>query len=398
MSEHPDEISTATVTNFPSAADDAWSGIETPPGYTLSDRGVFLEPTGPKGSPVLIAGPVWVTAQARSGEGRNWGLLLEWLDSDGHRRQLAIARSRLHESSGTLVQDLADLGLAVVPGKERALMTYLGTFEPRERVRSVDRVGWLAESTFGTGMAYVLPAQVIGGDNAEPIHFQPERHSPSADTMRTQGTLEAWQHKVASPLAGNPFLVFALSVSFAAPLLKPARLEAGGFHLYGRSSHGKTTAAQVAASVWGCGADPGAESDKAYIRRWNTTANALEGLAAAHNDGLLVLDEIGTSGTQDFGRLVYDLMGGQGKAAMNSERALRQVRSWRSLVLSTGEISVAQRVRQDGGRQPRAGQRVRFMDLPAGGSVITAPAPGSDPAAYAQALVDRMGRKCGSER
>lgn len=73
-------------------------------------------------------------------------------------------------------------------------------------------------------------------------------------------------------------LGFALSCSFAGPLLKLAGLEGGCFAFEGGSSSGKTTALKVAASVWG---------GEAHVRAWRTTDNGLEGLAALHNDNVL---------------------------------------------------------------------------------------------------------------
>ncbi len=49
-------------------------------------------------------------------------------------------------------------------------------------------------------------------------------------------------------------------------------------------STGKSTVLRVASSVWG-GFD--------YLQSWRATSNGLEGIAAAHNDSLLCLDEIG---------------------------------------------------------------------------------------------------------
>ena len=89
---------------------------------------------------------------------------------------------------------------------------------------------------------------------------------------------------MATLAAGNSRLVFALSVAFAGALPALVGEESGGFHFRGASSSGKTTALKVAASVWGHPSE--------YPRLWRATANGLEGLAALHNDGLLILDEL----------------------------------------------------------------------------------------------------------
>src|SRR5262249_36731818 len=133
------------------------------------------------------------------------------------------------------------------------------------------------------------------------------------------------------------------------------------------SSTGKTTSAQGGASVWGCGADPTEAPGVAYVRKWNATANAVEAIAAEHCDGLLVLDEVGEANAQDFGRLIYQLAGGQGKARLTREAKLKATRTWRILFLSTGEVP-GQAVIECAGRKSRGGHLVRMVDIPASGA------------------------------
>jgi putative DNA primase/helicase len=285
-----------------------------------------------------------------------------WLDHDGHQHTQAFPRHRFHERRPTLPKELAAGARAIVPGKERKLLEYLGNYRPTARAQSVSQLGWLDGEA--EELTYVLPDRGIGAPAESRVLFQPEQHSPTARSMRQSGTLEQWKRHVAARRRGNPILLFSLCTAFAGPLLRFADLDSGGFHLFGTSSQGKTTAPQVAASVSGCGADPGA-ADESHIRLWNTTGNALEALAAAHNDGLLALDEMGSCDAEDFSKVLYDLAGGQGKSRLTEESALRERRSWRILVLSTGEISVRQRI-EEGQRATRralAGQLTRFVDI-----------------------------------
>ncbi|WP_329926147.1 DUF927 domain-containing protein, partial [Pseudomonas aeruginosa] len=74
---------------------------------------------------------------------------------------------------------------------------------------------------------------------------------------------------------------FAVSLAFAAPLLKLVGIGGGGYHLKGESTDGKTTTMKVAASVCG-GTD--------FWHTWRATGNALEGTASRRNDATLMLD------------------------------------------------------------------------------------------------------------
>ena len=147
-----------------------------------------------------------------------------------------------------------------------------------------------------------------------------------------------------------------MSVAFAGPLLAWAgATDGGGFHLVGDSSCGKTTALRVAASVWG-GRD--------FLQRWRATDNALEGLAAAHSDLVLCLDELAQLDPKVAGESAYMLSNSAGKVRATRTGAARPRLTWRLLFLSAGEVGLAEHM-SEAGRRTRAGQELRMVDLPA---------------------------------
>lgn len=92
-----------------------------PEGYSIQKQGVYLD----RNSPEFISGPCWVSALTRTNQGTDWGKLIHWIDQDGKERNLSVPAHRLSESRSPLAGELASLGLMVVPGMERRLMTYL---------------------------------------------------------------------------------------------------------------------------------------------------------------------------------------------------------------------------------------------------------------------------------
>ncbi len=187
------------------------------------------------------------------------------------------------------------------------------------------------------------------------------QHTGAIDhAYRQRGTVESWQEHVARYAIGNSRLGLALSTAFAAPLLYPTGSESGGFHFRGGSSTGKTTALHVAGSAWGGGGIRG------FIRTWRATSNGLEGVAALHCDALLCLDEIGQVDGRDAGQIAYMLANGQGKTRAGRSGETRPAAEWRLLFLSSGEISLADKIAEDGrGRRIAAGQEVRIVDIAA---------------------------------
>jgi Domain of unknown function (DUF927) len=102
---------------------------------------------------------------------------------------------------------------------------------------------------------------------------------------------------------------------------------------------------------------------RAAVQYWSATANALEALAAAYNDLLLPLDEIDECDAAAFGTVIFRLIGGRGRARLDKVSDLMPMRTWRNLIVSTGEIPTWQKIEQDR-RTARAGQKTRLADVP----------------------------------
>lgn len=190
--------------------------------------------------------------------------------------------------------------------------------------------------------AYILPDVVYGPNSGEQVVLQSAHHG---DLYRTAGTLDGWR-EIAALAVGNSRLSFALCVAFAG-------LEGGGFNFEGGSSSGKTTALQIAASVWG-----GPE----HVRSWRATDNGLETIASLHNDNVLILDEVGQVNGKVLAECAYMLANVQGKGRSSREGTLRKSHSWRLLFLSSGELGLSEKLAENG-LKSRGGQEVRFVGL-----------------------------------
>ncbi len=330
-------------------------------GYRIEKHGVYeLANSEDKPNVRLTLAPCGVGAHSRDGHHENWGALLLWLDRDGTRHDSVYPIGRFHESGGTLPAELANLGLPIVPDMERRLLRFLGQSIPKTRLRAATQTGWQEDFR-----VFVLPGEIIGeATTDECVVYQPERFSVTRQSVRTRGTLSGWQTDIAAKCAGNPVLVFSISASLAAPLLHGVGQEGGGFHYSGPTSGGKTTALQTAASSWGDASDPAGGRSTAFVKKWNLTKNATEGLAEAHTDLPLCLDEVGEADAREFGRMVYQLAGGQGKGRMRADATLMPSKVWRIVLLSTGELRASDVIESEG-KAVKGGQAIRLIDIPA---------------------------------
>jgi uncharacterized protein (DUF927 family) len=295
--------------------------------FIVNEKGVlFVEGEEGDEKETWLCSPVHVIAETRDNRGNAWGRLLRWNDLDRTPHQWAMPMELLGGDNSEVFRELLRQGVRIAAGRKakELLIAYLQVWKCDKRARCVERMGW-------HDGVYALPDKTLGQTD-EIIVFQ--NPHPTEAALLQAGTLEGWRDTVAKLAAGNSRLVFALSVAFAAALAELAGEASGGFHLRGASSTGKSTALRLAASVWGC-------PDK-YPRLWRATSNGVEGLAALHNDGLLILDELAQCDPCQAGEVAYMLGNGQGKTRANRTGAAREAARWRLLFLSAGEQSLSE--------------------------------------------------------
>jgi uncharacterized protein (DUF927 family) len=354
--------------------------------FELTERGVFFTGVDHEGNtkaPVWVCSSLGVTAKTRDSKSGSWGRLLEWFDDDKVRHQWAMPLELLEGDGTDVRRELARLGLHIATSRAARdlLAAYLKVWPVDQRARCVERLGW-------HGSVYTMPAETIG-EAGELVVFQNAHAVEPA--FATAGSVDGWRESVAALAAGNSRVVFAICTAFAGALVGIVGEESGGFHLRGKSSCGKSTALKAAASVWG---DP-----VTYARAWRATANGLEGLASLHNDGLLILDELGQCDPNEAGEAAYLLANGQGKVRAQRNGTARASLQWRLLFLSAGEESLASLMARCG-RKANVGQEVRLADFDADAGVglgaFEALNGCASPDALSQALKDATARHHGA--
>lgn len=296
---------------------------------------------------IKLCSPLRVTAITCDEDGSNYGRMIEWEDTNGISRKWAMPMEMLSSAGEELRRTLLVNGLSYINingGARAHLMEYISLCKPERKVTCVTKTGW-------HGSVYVLQDEVIG-IGAESVILQTS--SVQGRDFRTAGTLEDWREQVSRYCVGNGRVAFAVSLAFAAPLLKLVGVGGGGYHLKGESTDGKTTTMKVAASVCG-GAD--------FWHTWRATGNALEGTASRRNDATLMLDEIREVDGREAGNIAYMLANGQGKARARTDGSVRETNRWNLLFLSTGELSLVEHA-ANVGEKTYAGVEVRMIQIP----------------------------------
>lgn len=243
--------------------------------------------------PLRLSDTIRLVGRGADGEGQHYRII-EWQDRFTKKARLGVLpQSLIGTPQGW--QYLQGLGITVLSGRKKRdlLADYLQSEGSNSAWAIAKKAGW-------HGSAYILPGGDIIAQEEQRIICHGDTSQKHA--YQPKGSLADWQAHIARYAAGNSRLLLALGTAFAAPLLSLLNIEGGGFHLYGDSSDGKTTAAKVALSVWGAPDD--------LKTTWEGTGHGFSNLASSRNDGFLVLDEIGQASARVVQHTAYSVING----------------------------------------------------------------------------------------
>ncbi|MGL5948861.1 MAG: DUF927 domain-containing protein, partial [Aeromonas sp.] len=210
-----------------------WEANQLPPSFRLEGNRLCALVIAGRGEQAReewhpIASPVSVLAVTSNADDGDHGRLLEWRTEQGRVKRWAMPMEALVPRNGEAVyQALLAGGLPFIDlERKRKLGAYLMACRPDRHVTCVTCTGW-------HGGAYVLPDGALG-NGAGAVMLQGSNYAASDFTEA--GSLAEWRANVAALAVGNSRLAFALSLAFAAPLLRLAGMDGGGFHLKGDST------------------------------------------------------------------------------------------------------------------------------------------------------------------
>lgn len=301
--------------------------------------------------PMFICSPLIILSDTRDSSQSNWGRLLYWQDKDRHEHIWAcpaefLAATDTAEFRREMLRN--GLNIATHSKSRQKLVEYVINHpaQSQDRIRCVTKTGWYSS-------CYVLTNQVFGKKKGESLIYQ----GMANGDFSSAGDLDGWKREVASRAVGNSRIVFSISSAFAGPLVELANESGGGFQFTGTTSKGKTsTIIDPAASVFG--------HPDHFAKKWRTTANGLEALCLSRNHSTLILDDLGQSDAKECGQAAYLIANGQGKVRMQKEGGNHPLSTWKTLILSSGEVDITQHM-AEAGKVARGGQVARLPSIPA---------------------------------
>lgn len=172
------------------------------------------------------------------------------------------------------------------------------------------------------------------------LQYPPE--SSSQLKIQPSGSFDEWMKMFDTHVLGNHKLELAAAIGISG--LVNAFMHQKGisplkslmFHFVGNSSSGKTTSAMLALSTAG---SPNNETTSLY-KNWNATLNSII-TSVADNHGIPILfDEVSMLNTKSLTSTIYSLTDGREKNRLNQDGTPKEVRTWNTVIISTGEHSI----------------------------------------------------------
>lgn len=317
------------------------------------DDGVFwLTPKVDKESGEIINNESWLCS-ALEVVGGGWHeqtryLIVRWnAEGAGNTVTQAIPHADIGEREGWRTLKAGGVNITTKNSLRAILADWLQRNGSREVWQVAHATGWQSG-------AYIMPDGEIIGSPEQPVIFT--GRSSAAAGYRIKGSAESWRDSVAHLAGGNYSMMTGIAAALAAPLIGLSGADGFGIHFYEQSSAGKTTTANVATSMYG-------HPDLLRLT-WYGTALGLANEAAAHNDALMPLDEIGQGADAvEVYKSAYALFNGTGKLQGAKEGGNRELKRWRTVAISTGEVDMETFI-SGAGRKAKAGQLVRLLNIP----------------------------------
>ncbi|MCM3116312.1 DUF927 domain-containing protein [Neobacillus sp. MER 74] len=301
--------------------------------YTVRDKKIFREVKNKEGkvSEVEVGDATLVDSVERGLENRFVSLVLKFYSFD--RWEFAtIEREKFVKSE---LKSFLKLGMDIIGKKADDVFAFIDKHEKVAPVSySHNKLGWFihdGELIFRLNQAYrkdIIPISKYKG----PLLIEPK------------GSITVWLDAVKNHIIGHTPMEFILAASFAAPIVgllnvtEISEVDSLMINMVGNTTTGKTTAAVVAASLYG---SPSI-TNNGLIQSFNATPNALQNIISGNMGVVLIFDETSMNplDKKSSTSFIYKLAQNKDKARLNQEAELKSTARWATVIMFTGEASL----------------------------------------------------------
>lgn len=321
---------------------DVMNGFTIPERYSISSK-FGVTKTEEKRIVTIALRPIIITGKIYNVEEKIFKLALSYQTQNGVWKKIPAQAASTVFNKGKII-DLADYGLPVASSNALPLVEYLQAFNVTNEdalplTITVPRCGWY--NFKGTDF-FVDPRRpcVIQSEERK-VEVLVDEQSQFANTLCTVGSLDEWKRAYLIARK-SPVARFIVAASVAPFLLKILGERNFLVYLYTKSRAGKTTALYLGASAVG---------NERMIKSFDATRNGLAGAVADVNDFAFLIDEKQSADTrlkEQFDMLTYSLANGLGRLRLNKNSTVREIKTWRTIAVMTGEAPMLNDNAMDG--------------------------------------------------
>lgn len=305
-----------------------------------------------RGEQIAARGLVLITGRLKTGTDQEYLRLSWWRDNQW--KDCVVSRATV--ANAREIHALAGSGCPVTTSTAKHLVEYLAEFEalnlaqlPLQLISH--QMGWVGSETFLWGATALSP----DGGKGSRILLQCDSAGDQqlANAFCAQGSVDEWLRAVATLAQQAPRFLATLYVALGTPLMKIFNVSSFVLDLSYETSSGKTTALRVAGSIWG---NPDETQGASVLRSWQGTAVWIERTLSVYQSLPVLLDETKRASSQEILKTIaYEVAGGRGRER-GTTVGTDVTRSWRTVVISTGESRLAD-------SSQAGGVRVRILPL-----------------------------------
>ena len=252
-------------------------------------------------------------------------ILLKYFVS-GMYKEVLIDRATFSKSG--LLSVLPSRGVMITESNAGLVLDYLLYREQRIPVTyKHSQVGFVKID----GKRVFLHQKAVSEDQSIQSYYQGDLH------LEQKGTLEGELKLIRECVLGTT-LEFAWILGFSAPLVGYLRdlvaIDNVIVHIYGSSSTGKTSASLLCLSTFD---SPSKSRGNGLFGTWMSTPNALMGRLSGNNGLPVVFDEGSLIEPRHYASILYQFASGLEKSRLSHESSLREVKRWKTSIISTSE-------------------------------------------------------------
>lgn len=304
--------------------------------------------------PIKFTKRITPVGMGRDEDGAPWAVVQVTADGGSpHPVLVSLAQPPIVQA-----QRLNKHGAHIVSERARAEMT--ARFQEFETTDAAFRV---ATKVGVHGTSFVFPDRIYSSPaDRQPTLLNAMSEGDSLNArFKTAGSASGYVAGVASTIATNSRMAFALGLMLVGPLALFGEFEQVAGQLVGDPGDGKTAIGAIVSMVWGVAGEHGHGRQYGFGETWNQTDNALERYLASVNNTGAFLDETGSLDQRaQLLDIIMRIASGKTKGRMTEADGAR----WFVGLLSTSNASVAELAKRANRKADRA-HFDRLIDVPA---------------------------------